>query len=132
MEAAWISSLRMATEGLFWISVTDARVEFVSFAESGPINAGRLLAILGRPAGTPVGVSGLDEFFQVRTQYAKDQDKDQRAAVPRWQRLVRVLRENLADPQVFEVGERGDYQDVYILGRAADGTWAGLKTVALW
>ncbi len=45
----------------------------------------------------------------------------------KFQKLAKVLKEQLAGVEVYKVGEEAE-KDVYIVGRAVDGRWSGLKT----
>jgi hypothetical protein len=46
------------------------------------------------------------------------------------QSLNRGLREQMAGVHVYKVGDEPEKQ-VYIVGKAPDGRWAGLKTTVL-
>ena len=52
-----------------------------------------------------------------------------RATAQKYQRLLKLLKENLEDLKVYRIGER--YIAVYIVGRTASGNWLGLSTQVL-
>jgi hypothetical protein len=74
----------------------------------------------GAEKGTAVEEDSLDNFF---------------AAVPpedkaKFQALRRVLEGQLSGIKVYRVGDEPE-KDVYIVGKTADGRWAGLKTTVV-
>jgi len=71
----------------------------------------------------------VDTFFQRATQVQDWFGEAEWAIAQRYQQLVRWLKENLTDLQVYRCGDIE--VDIYILGQAADGRRLGLQTRAI-
>ena len=56
-------------------------------------------------------------------------DEDEKIRTARFIELQKTVQAILSDCQVFRVGE--NEVDLYLLGRKADGCWAGLKTLVV-
>jgi hypothetical protein len=75
------------------------------------------------PPGTDfhvIGPSHVDDFFRA----VSSEDK------PKFEKLEKVLKEQLSGLQVYKVGDEAENQ-VYIVGKTPDGQWAGLKTTVV-
>jgi hypothetical protein len=123
-----LSALQEATQGLSFQSETDAPVE--AFALEGTrdrkISTEAVLEAMGHDARTPVKTLSLERFFEPATEAQDWHNAEERETVQRFRRLVQTLKENLADIQVFKVGEVES--DVYVVGKMASGELAGVKT----
>ena len=62
----------------------------------------------------------LDELFQ--TVPSEDQ--------PKFQKLADALKQHLSSIKVYKVGDEAE-REVYIVGKTADGEFAGLKTTVV-
>ncbi len=115
-----LDALKRASQGLRYTSETDADLEPFAWAETGKFSRARLLELAQAEKGTPVEETTLDDFFHS----VPSEDR------PQFQKLAKVLREQLSGVKVYKVGEEAE-KDVYILGKATDGRWAGLKTTVV-
>ena len=68
----------------------------------------------------------VDGFFAIATQEEDWHDEEERETAKRFQNLVRILKQNLSQLQVYRVGSIEI--DVYIIGMTPGGDWAGLST----
>jgi hypothetical protein len=101
-----LDALRKASKGLRYTSETDA--ELTPFARTDA------------PKLAGADETTLDSFFHA----VPSEDK------AKFQKLAQALKEQLSDLKVYKVGKEPE-KEVYILGRTADGRWAGLKTTVV-
>src|SRR5690348_16752453 len=104
-----LDALKKAARGLVFVSETEAPLEPFVWQDGGELTQARLRKLAGAAAGTPVEQMTLDDFFR---------------AVPRedkakFQKLEKVLKEQLSGVKVYKLGEEAD-KDVYIAGKTAD------------
>lgn len=119
--------LQELVAGLFFISESDAPLEAVAYAvPGGALANAALLRALGEPADAPVETVELTRFLRNHT--ADDGvlgDVDQ---ANRYKSLQLFLKQELTATTVYRVGAEPQIH-AYALGRTADGTLAGFKTV---
>jgi hypothetical protein len=115
-----LAALRKASEGLLYVSETEAEVEPFLWQDGGELTAERLLRFCGSPPGTPVEETTLDGFLRV----VPREDK------AKFQKLTTVLHEQLTGVKVYKLGGEAEKQ-VYVVGKTADGPWAGVKTTVV-
>ena len=111
-DAALLRGLKRLTKGLQFQSESDYPVEPFALDSWKP--------------GADARAVDFDNFFAAATEEQDWHDADARARVRKFQALVKFLKENLADVQVFKVGDTES--DVYVVGRTASGNFAGVKT----
>lgn len=124
------TTLATASTGLLMPSETDAPFTPVCWPDGAhrALTIPRLLRLTGHPADSPVEVLGLDEFFRNVAYPQPWHDTTQAAQVPRFRRLVEVLRGRLTGVRVYRVDSVRI--DVYIVGTSGC-TLAGLSTVVV-
>jgi hypothetical protein len=120
------AQLQEASNGLLFLSETDAPFEVISCQIQGELTPAKLLQLMNHPPDAPVEVVSVDEFFAIATQEEDWHDKEERETVKRFQSLVSVLKQNLSNIQVYRVGSVSI--DAYIVGVTDGGDWAGLST----
>ncbi|HEY9903425.1 MAG TPA: nuclease A inhibitor family protein [Candidatus Sericytochromatia bacterium] len=118
--------LKQASEGLLFLSETDAPFEVISWQTQEQLTPTKLLELTERPPDAPVELRTVDEFFAIATQEEDWHDEEERETVKRFQNLVSVLKQNLSQLQVYRVGSINI--DVYIVGLTPGGGWAELST----
>ena len=101
-------------------SETDAPFEAFAWDDIGDLTPDRLLQLAGQPKGTAVEESSLDDLFA--TVPSEDKGK--------FQKLRQAIEEQLSGVKVYKVGDEAE-REVYIVGKAKDGRWAGLKTTVV-
>jgi len=120
MNQGALTALQDATKGLLYPSETDNPFELVSWGKAdGDLTPPRVAVLVKAPAGTAVEEQSLADFFQYLTDDKAEHAKE-------FGQLQQVIGKQLTDTRVFKVGSVTI--DVYIVGRTADGEWAGLKT----
>jgi hypothetical protein len=101
-------------------SETDAPFEAFAWDDAGKLTPDRVLQLAGEPKGTAIEASSLDELFATVPTEVKG----------KFQKLRQVIQAQLSDMEVYKVGDEAERQ-VYIVGKAKDGRWAGLKTTVV-
>ena len=124
-DASLLRGLKRLTKGLQFQSESDYPVEpFAPDAGRGAASAQDVVTSLKGDA--EARAVDFDNFFAAATEEQDWHDADARARVRKFQALVKFLKENLADIQVFKAGDTES--DVYVIGRTASGNFAGVKT----
>jgi histidine triad (HIT) family protein len=115
-----LEALKSAARGLRMPSETDAPFEVFAWEDAGKLTPDLVLRLTGEDKGTAVEESSLDELFAT----VPSEDK------ARFQKLRQALREQLGGVRVYKVGDEAE-RLVYVVGKAKDGRWAGLKTAVV-
>jgi histidine triad (HIT) family protein len=108
--------LKKAVKGLAWVSESEAPLEAFAWP-AGPLTDAEVRKQAG--AKGAVETMSLDDFFHAVP--AEDRAK--------FDPLVKALKQ-LEGVKVYKVGDEAEKQ-VFIVGKAADGTRAGVKTTAV-
>jgi histidine triad (HIT) family protein len=124
---ATLAQLHKLTQGLNFISESDAPLEAVSYAApAGDLADKQLLLVLGEPADAKVEKVDLISFLSNHT---ADQGVTGSVALAnRFKALQMYLKQELDGTQVYRVGT-GPQVHAYALGRDVAGRLAGFKTV---
>ena len=114
--------------GLFYPSESDEPIEVVTcyLSQAEPITSSQIKDWQMLPPSVYVDERPESEFWEL---VVTEQDwfgDDERAIAARFRELKTQLETELTERQLFYVGETEI--DVYLLGRQADGSRAGLKT----
>ncbi len=115
-----LDALKKASKGLLFPSETDAELVPFAWKDGETLTPERVLRLSGTKAGTAVERTTLAELF---------------ATVPKedlapFAALRRTLEGQLSDIAVYKVGDEAE-KTVYIVGKAKDGRWAGLRTTVV-
>jgi hypothetical protein len=117
---AVLDALKQASQGLLFPSETDAPLEPVAWEGSAKLTKNKVLELAGAEAGTAVEQTTLDDLLRTVPQ----EDK------PKFDALRQALEGQLSGVKVYKVGDEAERQ-VYVVGKAPDGRWAGLKTTVV-
>jgi histidine triad (HIT) family protein len=112
-----LDALKQTSKGLLWPSESEAPLEPFAWKEGGALTQERLLELAGAEEGTAVEETDLASLL--RTIPPEDKAK--------FDKLNKVLQEQLSGVKVYKVGDETE-REVYIVGKAKDGRWVGLKT----
>src|SRR5262249_22023343 len=113
-----LAALAKAAKGLVYTSETESPLEpFAWEGGAGKLTHKRLLELAGAEPGTAVEESSLDDFLHA----VPPEDK---AA---FDKLAAAIKEQLTAVTEYKVGD-GVEKEAFVVGRAVDGHWAGLKT----
>ena len=125
--AAVPPQLQEMVKGLVFMSESDAPLHAVAYAApGGDFATAALLKLLGEPAGTKVETLELTQFLRNHT--ADDGVLENVDLANRYKALQMFMKQELSGTQVYRVGI-GPQVHAYALGRTADGSLAGFKTV---
>jgi histidine triad (HIT) family protein len=124
---ATLAQLQKLTQGLHYLSESDAPVEAVSYAApTGDLTDKQLLAALGEPADAKVEKVELIPFLSNHT--SDDGVLEDVTLANRFKALQMYLKQELDGTQVYRIGT-GPQVRAYALGRDTAGRLAGFKTV---
>jgi len=112
-----LDALKSASKGLMMPSESDAPFEAFAWDETGELTHERLLQLARQPKGTVVEECSLNDLFA--TVPSADKAK--------FQKLRQAIEQQLSGVKVYKIGDEAE-REVYIVGKAMDGRWAGLKT----
>lgn len=119
--------LQQLTQGLVFVSESDAALEPVSYAApAGPLTDAAVLKAVGAEAGSKIETQELTLFLRNHT--ADDGVLGDPAQANRFKALQMYLKQELQDVKVYRVGTSPQVQ-AYALGRTESGRLAGFKTV---
>jgi hypothetical protein len=117
-------TLTQASQGLLMPSESEYPFE-VFIWEDVELTSERILELTNYPSATLIEEVELDYFFR-NVAIEKDwHDKIQKENVAKFQNLVQVIKDNLAEIRVYRIGTIE--VNVYIVGKTNDGL-AGLAT----
>lgn len=130
-DSALLATLEDAIADLLWMSEADYPFEVCHWSGSAieTLTPATLLEVIEQPPDSPIETVNLDAFFEFATQDQDWHGPTEQATVQRYRELVALLKSHLLDLAVYRVGEIAI--DLYILGRTATGSVAGLKTRAV-
>ncbi|TPE43376.1 nuclease A inhibitor family protein [Pontibacter mangrovi] len=123
--------LMQAVDGLLVHTEIDAPFEFVylPLEENRELKPDDVAEHAGKPSGMKVQVQELESFLQS----IKCIDSDVRKSTPEGERvdkrLTSALQRHLQHIKVYSMTQIGT--EVYILGKADDGNYAGLRTMMI-
>jgi hypothetical protein len=117
-----------AAAGLIFISESDHALEpIMPDITNGDIPS-QLKKLSGKGADAVVEEQTVDYFFRNHVK-AADPGEGPLQTAQKFVQLVKVLKEELADVKVYRIGSV--QVDAYILGKLADGRYAGLHTIVI-
>jgi hypothetical protein len=85
------TQLKQASQGLFFLSETDAPFEIINWQTQGKLTPAKLLQRTNHPPDAPLEILAVDDFFAIATQEEDWHDEEERETVKRFQNLVSVL-----------------------------------------
>jgi Nuclease A inhibitor-like protein len=111
-----LTALQKACKGLLFISETEAKLEPFVWTDGSALTDDRLLTVAAVEKGTAIETMVLSAFFRAVP-------KENKA---KFDALTKVLNECMTGITVYKIGEVN--LKVFIVGKAKDGRWAGVKT----
>ena len=121
-----LQRIQDAADGLLFMSESDYPLQVVRLDQHSASLEEVLLRFSEKEPGSPIEKQELDYFFRNAARIDPMATPLQQETAHRFQLLVKVLREELSDIQVYRVGEVDI--DAFIIGRLPDGSYAGLRT----
>lgn len=123
-----IAKLKQAANDLLMISESEYPFEVFSWdgqAQEDLTNE-KLLELTRHPPDTSIATVDIDDFFRNCAQEKEWHDETQKENVHKFQLLVKTLKENLTNIQVYRLGAVNI--DVYLIGATSSGDLAGIST----
>jgi hypothetical protein len=123
-----LKQVKRAINGLTYMSESDYPLEPFHMEGDGKdsITERDILKATHHAPKTPVETFDFNNFFLNATQEQDWHGAEEKQSVKRYQQLVKLLKENLSDIQVFKVGETE--KDVYVVGKSKSGDFVGVST----
>jgi len=121
-----IDQLKNSSACLLWISEANYPLEVFTWDNIDILTPALVLERTGYPPDTPIEIQTLDQFFASVTTEENWHNEAEKAQVKRYQALEQTLSDCLTDIQVYRLGSTTI--DIYIAGKTAQGTVAGLST----
>jgi hypothetical protein len=121
--------IKKASEGLYYISETDAEISPFAGTRADAVTKENLLSQTANKPDAPIEERDFEGFF---TRLTKIQDwfgDEEKHAAERFARLKELLEKNLKDLKVFKVGRIEI--DVYVVGLDSENKLMGIKTKAV-
>lgn len=119
-------TLQEATEGLLFMSESDYPFQVIRWAGSEQLSPEYLRRVAGTDSSAIVEETTVEKFFRVVAGEQNWKDEAQLQVARKYQRLVNMLKENLAEVKVYRVGDINI--GVYVVGRSDEGNWLGVTT----
>lgn len=121
--------IRKASEGLYYISETDAEILPFTGTKAESVTKETLLRQTGNDPGTPVEERSFAEIFARLTAVQDWFGDEEKQTAAKFAELKNLLEKNLKDLKVFKVGRIKI--DIYAVGLDAQGDLTGIKTKAV-
>jgi hypothetical protein len=121
-----LNVLERASDGLMFMSESDYPFESFYWDFKEALTLEQVLVLANEAPDTAIKELKLEAFFKNSVAEESWYDSEETKIARQFQRLLETLKRNLNDVQVFRVG--GAEADVYIVGKANFGGYAGLST----
>ena len=116
-----VEALAQASKGLLFPSETDAPLQpFLWENASDKLTKDKVRQLAGAAKGAAVEETTLDDLLST----VPEEDR------PQFDKLAGAIKGQLSGVKVYKVGDEPERQ-VYVVGKAPDGQWAGLKTTVV-
>ena len=119
-------ALQEATTGLLMMSESDYPFEVIRWSGSEQLSPEYLRRVAGLEASAPLAETDLETFFRVAAGEQEWKSEADLLVAKKYQRLMRLLADNLTGIRVCRMGEINIH--VYVVGRSAEGNWLGVST----
>jgi hypothetical protein len=125
-----VKALQEAADGLTYESETDAPWTAFAWPSATGEPTGAAVRQLGKhKPNAPVKEQSVDEFFAPLVGEQDWYGDEERASAAKYRALLDAVKRYLTGAKVVRVG--GRKKAVYVVGKASEGGWAGLKTTAV-
>jgi len=121
--------LKKVSEGLFFISETDAEILPFFGRQAQAVTKEEILKQSENAANTPLEERDFAGFFKRLTEIQDWFGDEEKATAQKFAELRDLLQRNLRDLKVFKIGKI--QIDVYVVGLDAENNLLGIKTKAV-
>ncbi len=122
-------TIKKACQNLFYISETDAEVEFFFGGKIEILTEQTILAALGKNVTTEIEETEAQYFFERLTKTKEWNSETQLNNARGFTNLFKLLSDDLGELRVFKIGRVKI--DIYIVGIDENGMLIGVKTKAV-
>lgn len=129
MEKDIFNSIKSLSEGLYYMSETDAEILPFAAGKVSVLNKETFARQLGIKDESQIEERDFDAFFKRLTEIKDWFGDEEKATAERFQKLRDFLEQNLRSLKVFRVGRIEI--DIYVLGLDDEGRIFGIKTQAV-
>jgi hypothetical protein len=119
-------ALQEATKGLLFMSESDYPFEVIRWDGSEQLSPEYLQRVASADSSAKVEETTADEFFRVPAGEQEWKGEAQLQVARKYQRLLKLLKENLDDIKVYRVGDINIH--VYVVGKSGEGNYLGVTT----
>mgnify|MGYP003462035775 CR=1 FL=1 len=124
-----VSKFANSTDGLIYVSETDALFEYVSFPKIGELSAANVARAAGIDTSAPATVSDHESFFRRLVENKDWFGPKEKEQTKRFKKLKELLEKELTDIKVFRFGKIRI--DILIVGKNVEGKVEGLRTYSV-
>jgi Nuclease A inhibitor-like protein. len=128
-ENSLLEKIRRASEGLFYISETDAGIEPFEGTKAEAVTKEEILRQTGNEPDAPVEERDFADFFARLTAEKDWYGEEEKLTAARFAELKKLLEENLNDLKVFKIGRIEI--DIYAVGLDSESRLFGIRTKAV-
>lgn len=123
--------LMQAVDGLLLQSEIEAPFEFVylEVPQGRKLTPDDVVEHAGKPSGMDVKIQELDDFMRQVQGVDSDVRKETPDGKAAYQQLTSTLKRLLQEVKVYSITQIGT--EAFILGKAEDGNYAGLRTMLI-
>lgn len=121
--------IRAISEGLYYISETDAEILFFTGEKAEAVTQDEILKQTKSEKDIEIEERDFEEFFERLTKFQYWYESEEMAQAKNFYELKKLLKENLRDIKVFRIGKIKI--DIYVVGLDAEDRLVGIKTIAV-
>lgn len=128
IETQWSVEVTNLLSNLLYPSESDEPLEWIEIAQElpSPLTTNDLLVHLSLPEGTIIEETSVEHFWNPVTTFEDWYGDEEKQITEQFLQAKALVETHLKNFQAFRVGQTEI--DLYLLGLAANGHWAGLKT----
>lgn len=115
--------------GLIYLSETDAEIKVFKGQKTDSVTRENLLLQIGQVNDIKVEEKGFYEFFEPLIKIQKWFGEDERKMTEKFERLKKLLQQNLVEKKVFRIGKKEI--DIYVIGLDKENILRGIQTKAV-
>lgn len=128
-QTSFVEMIKKASEGLYYISETDAEILPFIGAKAEHVTKEEILRQTHNKADAPIAEKSFDDIFQRLTRVEDWFGDEEKATAAKYAELRDLLKNNLKDLKVFKVGSIEI--DIYFVGLDEAGNLTGIQTKAV-
>lgn len=129
-EGNLAEKIKQMSEGLFYISETDAEITVFEGKPADAVTKEEILAQTGNSTDKVVVVEkSFNDFFAPLTEIQDWYGDEEKETTRKYTKLKQLLENNLRDLKCFKVGKV--QLDIYVVGLDAENKLLGIKTKAV-